>query len=107
MNEKYIEICEELGWSVNECEDGTVELETTTKYEGDFAFTVNKENFAQEVWNYYNDFDVDEYVEMYIEARKNGLAGVPSARGLVEDAEDTEKRLEELAIRLSAVKEED
>lgn len=106
MNKKYIEICEELGWSANECDDGTVEIETTTKYEGDFIFTVSKENLAQEVWEYYQDFDVDEYVEMYLEAKKNGLSGVPSARGLVEDAEDTEKRLEELAIKLLSVEED-
>lgn len=35
------------------------------------------------------------------------MVGVPGVRGLVEDAEDMEKRLEELAIELSGVKEED
>lgn len=71
-----------------------------------FDATVAGENLPEEVFEYYQAFDVDEYVAMYLEAKQNGLAGVPNARGLVEDAEDMEARLEELAIKLSGIKEE-
>ena len=53
-------------------------------------------------------FDVDEHVEMWIEARRNGVRGVPSSiRELVEDAEDIDKMLEELADALAEVEDDD
>lgn len=67
LNPKYREICENLGWNINE---------------------------------YADDFDPDEHIEMWIEARKNGVAGVPTTRELVHDAEAIQKMLKELAEAL-------
>ena len=42
---------------------------------------------------------------MWIEARKNGVSGVPSTRELVKDAEDIDKMLQEIAAALSRAEE--
>ena len=47
-------------------------------------------------------FDVDEHIEMWIEAKRSGTNGVPSARELVHDAEAIDKMLDELADALAA-----
>ena len=51
------------------------------------------------------DFDPDEHIEMWIEARKNGVRGVPSTRELLHDAEDIDKMLQELASALREAEE--
>lgn len=94
---KIKKIAERLGWRVDEYSDGTVEFSQYSPAEEDFSFTVNAEEAAKEIYEYYNGFDVDEHVEMWIEAREHGAHGVPSTRRLVEDAEDISKMLKELA----------
>ena len=44
----------------------------------------------------YDYFDPDEHVEMWIEAKHNGVSGVPSIRELVEESEQIEADLEDL-----------
>lgn len=62
-------------------------------------FDGTKNGFAEAVMEAYNDFDVDEAVEIWIEGR--GKNGVPSSiRTLVEDAEWKEKALMELGDAL-------
>ena len=90
-------IAERLGWRVDEYDDGTVEFSQCSPAGEDFSFTVNAEEAAKEIYEYYNGFDVDEHIEMWIEARENGAHGVPSTRRLVEDAEDIFEMLKELA----------
>lgn len=102
LNPKYREICESLEWAVTECDDGTVELERYSPAGEDFIITVNAEDFAREVERYADDFDVDDHIAMWIEAKKNVTAGVPSTRELVHDAEDIQEMLNELAEALTA-----
>lgn len=102
MNEKYREICESLDWSVTACGDGSVELEKYSPAGEDFIFSVQAENFVEEVKAYAASFDADEHIEMLVEARKSGLSGVPSIRELVKDAEDIDGMLKELAEALFA-----
>lgn len=102
LNPKYREICESLEWAVTECDDGTVELEKYSPAGEDFIITVNAEDFAREVERYADDFDADDHIAMWIEAKKNGTAGVPSTRELVHDAEDIQEMLNELAEALTA-----
>lgn len=45
----------------------------------------------------YNDFDVEEEVKTYLEAKANGLAGVPGIVDLVEDVKEEEEILWDLA----------
>ena len=101
LNPKYRKICEDLEWAVHTYDDGTVELEKYSPAGEYFVFTVNAEDFAREVEQYADDFDVDDYIAMWIEAKRNGTAGVPSTRELVHDAEDIQEMLNELAEALT------
>lgn len=94
---KIKEIAERLEWKVDEHDDGTVEFRKYSPAGEDFSFTVNAKEAAKEIYEYYDGFDVDEHIEMWIEARKSGTPGVPSTRRLVEDAEDISEMLKELA----------
>ena len=106
LEKKYLDVLEKLDWTVSSyTDDGRVELETHSPAGEDFLICVEEESFPHAVAECYEDFDVDEHIEMWIEARKNGVSGVPSTRRLVKDAEDIEKMLEELAEALAAVKE--
>ena len=45
----------------------------------------------------YENFDVDDHVTDLLEAKRNGVSGIPGVRALVEDAEMIEQKLDELA----------
>lgn len=102
LNPKYRDICESLDWTIREYDDGTVEVCQASPAGEDFFFTANVKNFPQEVERYADDFDPDDHIAMWIEARKNGVAGVPTTRELVHDAEAIQKMLKELAEALTA-----
>ena len=102
-----IQKAENLDWKVtNSREKGVTELEFS-KYSPageDFSFSVSgktKKELKDEIQSYATDFDVDEHIELWIEARKNGVDGVPNIRELVKDADDIYDMLEELAIEVS------
>lgn len=97
LNPKIIKIAEKLDWTVKEYEDGTAEFSHYSPAGENFSFTVNAENAAQEIYEYYDKFDVDDHIEMWVEAKQNGVAGVPSIRRLVEDAEAISEMLKVLA----------
>lgn len=101
LNRKYKKICERLEWRVAE-DSGTVELEKYSPAGEDFIFAASVENFAKDVELYADNFDIDEHIEMWIEAKRNGVAGVPSTRELVQDAYDIQAMLNELAEALTA-----
>ena len=48
----------------------------------------------------YTDFDADEYVYGWLEAKRDGVSGVPGVRTLVEDAEWQEQAILDLSIAL-------
>ena len=102
MNETYREICENHDCSVTICDDGTIELETSSPAGEDLIVTVEAENFVDNVKAYAASFDPEEHVEMWVEARRSGTKGVPSVRELVEDAEAIDKMLQKLAQALFA-----
>lgn len=101
LNEKFIDACESLGWTVREYDDGSADLSQYSPAGEDFSFCVETENFAEEIRSYYNDFDSDEHAEMWIEAKRNGKSGIPSIRRLIEDADAIESMLEDLAIAVT------
>lgn len=102
LSDRHIAILENRNWYVS-CytNDGRVEIETTSPAGEDFIICVDVENFAESVAEYAANFDIDEHIEMWIEARNNGVRGVPSTRELVHDAEDIDAILQELADALS------
>lgn len=99
--DKYIDICEELDWSVHICNDD-VELEKYSPAGEDFIFTVPTLNFVKEVEQYAEDYDPDEHAEMWIDSR--GKGGCPSSiRELIDDADAIAEMLKELAKSLKNV----
>lgn len=101
LRKEYQEILEERDWRVG-CytEDGRVELEWFSPAGEDFIVCVEVENFPDEILDYSDGFDMDEHIEMWVEARANGGRDIPCARILVHDAEEIEKELDELAFEL-------
>ena len=106
IEQKYLDVLEKHDWAVcGYTDDGRVELEKFSPAGEDFIICVRVENFPAEIREYAAGFDIDEHIEMWIEARRNGTRGVPSTRELVKDAEDIDKMLQELAAALSRAEE--
>lgn len=104
LKKKYLDVLEKHDWAVSSyTDDGRVELEKYSPAGEDFIVCLEVENFPEAVSEYAAGFDIDEHIEMWIEAKKNGTRGVPSARELVHDAEDIDKMLQELAAALAEV----
>lgn len=104
ITEKQMEIIENLGWNVEEDKNGYIEFRQYSPAGEDFGFGVRAKNnaeFINEVREYALYFDADEHIEMWIEAKKNGVEGIPSVRELVKDADDIAEMLEDLAIALA------
>ena len=102
IEKRYLDVLEKHDWAVSSyTDDGRVELEKYSPAGEDFSICVGVENLPAEVREYAAGFDIDEHIEMWIEARRNGTSGVPSTRELVKDAEDIDKMLQELAAALS------
>ena len=103
LRKKYIDVLEKLDWSVaGYTGDGRVEIETYSPAGEDFVICVGIKDFPYEVMEYYEHFDVDDHIEMWVEAKQNGVSGVPSIRRLVEDAEAISEMLKTLAGALMA-----
>lgn len=97
LRQEYLDILEKREWSVSGyTDDGRVELEWWSPAGEDFLVCVNVENFPDEILDYSDDFDPDEHIEMWVEARANGRQDVPGARRLAKDAEDIQKELDAL-----------
>ena len=96
MNKKVKEIIESLDWSIYEDEQG-VDLRKYSPAGEDFGFYVDKENLVENVIDYAENFDPDEHAEMWVE-NMHSVAGVPqSIRALIQDADDIQTMLYELA----------
>ena len=90
-----------LGVQAETTEYGTTEI-VLTDVEQDFRFEVEK---ASDIYSYWEDYDVDEEVEMFLEAKRNGFQGVPTVSVLVKECEQVDATLEELAIKTFDFKE--
>lgn len=98
--EKAIEKAEELEWYAVICEDGSVEFEKYSPAGEDFVFYANSDSLARDVRLYAEDFDIEDHVRMWLNAKENGVGGVPGVVELVDDARDIEEMLGELADAL-------
>ena len=98
LEEKYLDVLENHEWRVcGYTDDGRVELENYSPAGEDFIICVNVENFPEAVVECAADFDVDDHIEMWVEARHSGRGGIPSIRRLAIDAEAIDDMLQELA----------
>ena len=96
---------EELGWRVLVDED-CWEFQKYSPAGEDFWLSINGEDVVDELLEYYEGFDTEDHVLGLMEAKKNGFAGVPSLKELVEDADDIESMIEELYDALHEVEEQ-
>lgn len=64
-------------------------------------------SFRDNLESYYENFDIDEHIEMWVEAKQNGVSGVPSIRELVDDAEEIEAMILKLLQTLQEMEVED
>ena len=106
LKEVLVAEAEALDWTVEFSENGDdryVEFFQYSPAGEDFSICVFFnciEDIPRKVTEYYEDFDIDEHIEMWIEAKRNGVSGVPSTRKLVEDAKDIDEMLENLSDAL-------
>lgn len=100
---KLIDRAEKLDWN---CTVGVQDNQQYIEfYQGspageDFGFTAwgnTLSEMIRSIREYADGFDEEEHVEMFIEAKNNGLFGVPSIKTLVEDAAEIQKMLNTLA----------
>lgn len=107
LNDKIIEVLKNKDFTIHDIEkqdnDFIVEINQGTPLGEDWWETIwfdgTDEGFIKAVRERYNNFDVDEETEVWIESR--GKRGVPnSIKALVEDAEWKESMLCELADEL-------
>ena len=105
------EAVESLGWSVTfdtqKNQDGKIEKYVAVSGYSDagediefIEFYDSLDEIPEKFYERYQDFDVDEHVAMWLEAKQNGTSGVPDARVLVKDAEWTEQFLLKLSEAL-------
>ena len=94
MNKEFKKAIEDLGWVV---QSDTCITTDTGVCDREICIECNEPSELKEtIRSRYENFDVDEEAEMYIEAKQNGLKGVPSIRTLVNDLEDEEEKYAEL-----------
>lgn len=95
-----VDAANELGWEVEIVENEAYFSQGSPAGE-DFGFYVDVDGIVRNVSEYAANFDADEHAEMWIESR--GKRGVPnSILTLIEDAEDIQKMLDDLALTLVA-----
>lgn len=115
--EKVEEIAENLDWSISWNEQDkrlfgkpvNHEKETYAEFQKyspageDFsfvAFYTDMRNLVDEVATVSADFNMEEHVKMWLDAKEHGTGGVPDVFELVQDAKDIDKMLQDLAIAL-------
>lgn len=104
LEQKYLDVLEKHEWAVSSyTDDGRVEIEKYSPAGEDFLICVEVENFPDAVMEYYESFDIDDHIDMWVEARRNGVSGIPSTRRLAIDAEAIDEMLKELAYALAEV----
>lgn len=111
LDQKYIDVLEELEWRVSSYyDDSSVDIENWSPAGEDLIVSAKVDDFPASVREYYLSFDIDEHVEMWVEAKHNdrdGHMGIPDVVTLVDDARAIDKMLEELSDRLGEVMTDD
>lgn len=102
LDPKYVHILQDEGWSITGyTNDGCVEIESYTPDGECFNTCVDVENFPEAMVECYNQFNPDEYVDMWVQARYSYcVPGVPAIIFLVRDAESIKWMLWNLAASL-------
>ncbi len=94
MKKEIKKVIEDLGWAV---ESDTCICTTTDVCGREIYIECDKKGkLKNTIKNYANNYDVDDEVTLYLEAKSNGLNGVPRASILVQDCENEHDKLFEL-----------
>lgn len=90
-----------LGWGYEiDSENKCIELEQWSPAGEDFVFYVygdTVDEIIQAIRDYADDFDIEEHVKMWLDAKEAKVSGVPDVCTLVEDAKAIQEMLNELA----------
>lgn len=94
MNKKIRKVIEDLGWNFNS--DTSIEIWTDTA-EQDVCIGCNKgESLKETIKCRYEDYDIEQEVSLFLEAKNHGFRGVPDIETLVDDCREVKEKLEEL-----------
>lgn len=86
---------------LEQCNDGSVDLEWFTWAGEDFLVSLNGDDIPDEFYDYaFHEFDPEEHVSEWLDAKRSGVGGVPSLFTLVDDAEDIESFMHKVADEL-------
>ena len=100
---ELLDRAESLGWTIGE-EHDVLEFRHSSPAGEDFSFCIctfdvhTGLDLEREVRLYADDFDTEEHVAMWLEAKNSGTGGVPDLKTLVKDADDIELMLIELEL---------
>lgn len=98
---RLVERAEELGWGCYiDADDSSIEFSQASPAGEDFSFCAygnSAEEIVDSIREYAIDFDIEEHVKMWLDAKNNGISGVPDIYTLVQDAEKIQNMLNELA----------
>ena len=107
FRDKVIAKAEELGWCCTVSDNNEWEFYQMSPAGEDFGVCLyDEDDVVSAMRKYVDDFDEDEHVEELIEAKRNGLRGVPSVSILVHDAEAIQEMLDELAYALEQLEDD-
>lgn len=108
MEQKYLDVFEWREWRVREDESG-VELEWFTPAGEDYLVNIDTEDqsITGAVFDAYMDFDVEDHVRMWLNAKADGVSGVPDIDEPVKDAHAIEGELRDLYNDLEKAREEE
>ena len=105
--EEFVKFFEEHGFSVYDVSEFSSgqspicwEIETWSDAGEDLIETIqfngSVKELREELLDIWRNFCIEEHVEMLLEAKRNGMQGVPDAVTLVEDAQKIDKMYEKL-----------
>jgi len=96
-----VERAEALGWDCDvNSEDSSIGFSQASPAGDNFSFCVygnTVEEIVRSIREYADDFDMEDHVKMWLDAKESGVSGVPSVSELVEDAKAIKEMLDALA----------
>lgn len=108
MNDKLktllVDKAEELGWRVL-IDEHCWEFQKYSPAGEDFWLSISGKDVVSELLDWYEGFDTEDHVMMHMEGKKHGVAGIPSLKELVADADAIDEMVEELYDALHEVEE--
>lgn len=86
-------VLEENGFGVSK-EDNQFFIHQFTPCGEDWGFYLDK---LSDIYDYAENFDIDEEFELWVDAKKSGVSGIPSYAELIEDQQWKKDLLEKVA----------